>query len=230
VYTHSDYDDVLEITLKRLQKYFPSTTIAIATNNARLIEQKYKALYSITDIYQYTDSLPYASKVASVLEQIKTSYVLFNHDINILFDHVNVATLNGILDTMQKEHIDTVRLCSAGIQYRNISDECLLKRNTGPYFLSVISALWNTNSFVRLLHTFSDQTYMTIEYGKPQTYAAQLENYYISSSKDTPPYWSFHYPFVHVITRSKWILSEYQPLVQDLVKEYGIDVSIRGTT
>jgi hypothetical protein len=229
VYTHSDYDDVLEVALKRLQKYFPSTTIAIATNNARLIEQKYKALYKITDIYQYTDSLPYASKVASVLEQIKTSYILFNHDINILFDHVDVAILNGILDAMQKEHIDTVRLCSAGIRHRNLSDEYLLKRNTGPYFLSVISALWNTNSFLRLLQTFSDRVYMTIERGEPQVYAAQLENYYISSSKDRGPYWSFHYPFVHVITHGKWILNEYQPLVQDLVKEYGIDVSKRGT-
>jgi hypothetical protein len=228
LYTHSDYDDVLEITLKRLQKYFPSTTIVIATNNAQLIEQKYKTLYNITDVYQYTDSLPYSSKVASVLEQIKTTYILFNHYINILFDTVDVATLNGILDTMQKEEIDTVRLCSAGIQHRNMSDESLLKRNTGSYFLSVISALWNTASFLRLCQTFPDRTYRNFELGETQPYAAQLENYYISSSKDKPPYWSVCYPFFHSITYGVWLLNEHRELVEGLIKEYGIDVSIRG--
>jgi len=229
IYTHSDFDDILEITLKRIQKFFASVVVSICTNNASLIDEKYKDIYNIQHVYEYDDSLTYSQKVASVLERISTTYVLFNHDHNILFNDVNVCILRSIMDEMTKNGIDTVRLSTDGVDDPIMDDSSLLKKNTGPYYFSVSSAIWRTHSIFSLFTKYESSTYRNIEYAC-QEYAAQLKNYYISSSHDSPHCCSCYYPFVHTTRYSKWLLHNNKDKIIDMAKEYSIDLYIRGVT
>lgn len=229
IYTHSDFDDIIEITLKRIHKYFSSIGVSICTNNKSLIDGKYKELYNIKHVYEYNDTLTYSQKAASILEQISTTYVLFNHDHNILFNYVNVDVLNSIMNTMTNDNLDTVRLSTDGIDNPRMDDSNLLKKNTGPYYFSVSSALWRTQSLLDLFRKYESSTYRTIEYAC-QDYASQLKNYYISSSKDYPNDCSCHYPFVHTTRYAKWLLYNNADKIHEIAKEYSIDLNIRGVT
>ena len=70
IYTHQDYHDILNLTLRRLKKHFHGVNPFICTNNAKYIHDTYSE-YNAT-VYEYDDSLPYTSKVLSALKQIKT--------------------------------------------------------------------------------------------------------------------------------------------------------------
>ena len=45
IYTHIEYDDILDIHLKRLQKYFPTAPLSICTNNKDYIINKYSKTF-----------------------------------------------------------------------------------------------------------------------------------------------------------------------------------------
>jgi hypothetical protein len=227
LYTHSDYNDILNLTLKRLKKHFDGVDLFICTNNAKYIHDTYSE-YNAT-VYEYDDSLPYTSKLLSALKQIKTEYVLFNHDNNILYKDVHTVVLNGILDTMTAQNMDTVRLSYCGITPPDISDSSLVKVNRGGYYLSVFPAFWRTSSLIALCERFKDVTYRQFEFGETQHYAARLKNYYISSTKDYPPYNSVYYPAFHAIQHGLWCVLMHEQEVLDIAKEYKLNLTLRGT-
>ena len=228
IYTHSDYDDIFEITLKRIQKYFPIIKLSICTNNLLLIKEKYSMFYDIINIYEYDDNLPYATKLMSVLEQINTEYVLFNHDNNILIDNVDINFINLLLDKMSSENIDTIRLSCCGISNIDKNDEPLLKPNTGGYFLSVFPSIWRTISFLKLCKLFKGSSYRDFEHGESQVYASSLKNFYLSNSRNIEPWISCHYPNIHAISHGKWFFDAHQKEIEIIANEYLVDLNKRG--
>jgi len=222
IYTHSDYEDVLIMTLDRLKQYF-NIPITICTNDANLIK-KYTEKYNICKTIEYVDSLPYSSKLLSVLDKIETSYVLLNHDNNILCDFVNCETIHKLIEIMGCDNIDLIRLSTSGI-YNNVikSDDPLIKSNTGPYYLSVCPTIWKKNTLKELCSVFKSSNYRNFEKGESQNYAKKLKNFYISGNNGR--LYSKHYPCAHVTLRGKWILS---PELKDMIREYSIDINIRG--
>jgi hypothetical protein len=228
IYTHSEYDDILELTLKRINKYFNCIDICICTNNASLIN-KYLDNYNIKNIYEYDDTLLYTSKLISVIKQITTPYVLINHDNNIYYDYVDIEVLNTIIKEMNLNRLDTVRLSSAGI-YNNciVSDNFLLSVNSGPYYLSTFPSIWRTVSILELCNKHNYVSYHNYEL-VGQNSAKILKNYYISRHKNDPhPDISIYYPSAHLVQMKKWCTRHHSKLINDLSKDYNIDLNIRG--
>jgi hypothetical protein len=234
VYTHTDYADVLDINLKNHQKYFSEMPISICINNAEWVKKTYENVFQFQAIYEYDDTQPFAARMATILSQIHTPYVLFNQEINVIVDHPSRGLVDKIVVFMDEGHIDQVRLSDSGI--RNIvRNEQMFHPITGGFFMSVISAVWRTSSLLSLYQTFSDRTYRTIEEGESQTFVAQkFKNYYISSTLDVehPPLHalSYHYPNIHVTHFRQWCIHSKMNLyyVTKLLDTYGIDYTKRG--
>lgn len=234
IYTHEEYDDILQIHLKRLFEFFPSIPVAICSNNITYIQEKYGNTYKFAALYQYDNAVVYGERVFSVLRQINTKYVLFNADMNILTSHVNPSTIDLIIKKMDCENIDQVRLFVGGIDNPIFNNDILHPIEKGYYF-SVNSAIWRTSTLLNISKKFSSVGYRQIEAEEIQSYAHGFKNYYISSIHDIlcpeeGHYTSTHFPIIHVTYYGKWRNSPYHaPFINQYATEFNIDLQKRGT-
>lgn len=232
LYTHTEYADVLDMNLKNHQKYFSEMPISICINNAEWARTMYKDQFQA--VYEYDDSQPFATRMAAILSQIQTPYVLFNQEINVIVDHPSRGLMDKIVEFMDNGQIDQVRLSDSGIQ-NIVRNEQMFHPITGGFFMSVISAVWRTSSLLKLYQRFSYRTYRTIEEGESQHFVAHtFKNYYVSSTLDVehPPLHalSYHYPNIHVTHFRQWCIHSKMNLyyVTKLLDTYQIDYTKRG--
>jgi hypothetical protein len=232
VYTHSEYSDILDIHLKRLNKHYPEIKPLIATNSRNYILNKYDNINE-DQIYLYDTSKPFGERLNSVLSKIETEYILLSFDNDILVENVVSEKINEIVNTMKNENIDQIRLIVGGIDNPVFTDK--LNTNKGSYFFSVSPTIWNIKTLLDITYTFKDINYRSFESLNIQNYVSKFNNTYISSSKDIKytnegHYLSYYFPICHCIGNGKW--RNYSPMnimyINQISCEYDIDLSIRG--
>ena len=236
IYTHSEYDDILEIHLKRLHKHFPTAPLSICTNNKDYIINKYSNVYKINKIYEYDDSKPYGEKLQSVIEQIDTKYIWFIHDVNILVGDIDPRIIQNILIYIESNKVDQLRLMISGIDTPILnSDIQFNKIIANSYYFSVCLAIWDKTILLDIVTKFKNTMYRDIENTDVQSYASKFNSYYLSSNKDTPfvgegHYLSHYIPYVHSLYQGRWITSSptNNKLITDISNEYSIDLTKRG--
>ena len=99
IYTHEQYSDVFDICINRVRKHYPGITPYIATNSKSYILDKYNYIKE-DHIIKYDESKPYGAKVSFILQHIKTKYVMWMHDNNILVGDIDSNIVNSIIDEM----------------------------------------------------------------------------------------------------------------------------------
>ena len=233
IYTHTEYSDILEITLKRIKKYFP-IKVTSATNNAKETLRMCNDTDQVENIIEYQDNLPYGSKLLSVLNNISTEYLLFNHDVNILFNHVDQDVISHLISIMSEQKIDSIRLSTSGINEKikkNINTTVYNIISKDSYQLTVQPTLWRTSSFIDICSKLKDINYRDFEVEKSQMYASKQKNCYISNINDIHVVANYYlarcYPCMHSIYRAKWNIIQHAKEIKDL-EEYGIDLMVRG--
>jgi len=234
LYTHTDYDDVLELFLKTYNKYFSSNPLSIGTNNKKLIEDKYLQIYPfIKNIYEYDDTLHYFEKIANLLSNISTKYLIFNHECNVLYKDIDLSRLNDVIHEIDDKNIDLVRFNVTGIN-SPIFDNTLFHENTGPYYFTVHPTIWNKNSFLNFLTKFPKTNYRESENEAIQNYVKQLKNFYVTTTENIKLINNnendFHsiskiFPTIHITHRGKYKRDHKE--VNNILNEYGIDPSVR---
>lgn len=103
VYSHTDYLRVLDVQSDYIQKC-PNKTLFVNTPTNReleSIEKKYdKVIY-------YDDTLQYTDRVAQGLQSIKSKYILFTHDIDILLS-IDLQTIDQLVTLAEQHDIDRI--------------------------------------------------------------------------------------------------------------------------
>jgi hypothetical protein len=186
VYTHSDYDDVLELFLKQYEKYFSYYPITIGTNNKKLIEEKYLQKYKfIKNIYEYNDSLFYFEKIAYLLNNIETKYVLLNHESFIIVDKIKKEIIKELINNMELYNIDNLHLSSSAFHVdelpTNNSNKFIHKFNKDGQVMTIFPTIWKRDKLLELVLKFPKTTYQLSENPEIQDYVRKFNTYYISS-------------------------------------------------
>jgi len=240
VYTHFEYDDIFEIFLKQHNKHFSIMPIVVATNNKKHIEDKYLSTYKfIKHIYEYDDSKPYYDKLKSVVENVKTKYVLFNPETFVLMSDLNITLLKDILNKMDSDNADQFHFYNIGnqpmlnaqasnLQYGMLKHNILPKENilyhkrSGPWYMSIGAAIWNTNTLLDLVTKFNMKKYLESENSSVQEYASKLNNLFMTTKNNTPPPISF----LKLVLTGKY--QRQNPEVVKLLESYNIPDNIRA--
>ena len=185
VYSHSDFDDILKIQTDYVSNVLQKFLIINHTNN---IENSIILKYD--GVYHYDDSLPYATRLLNVLNQIDHDYLILTHENDILLS-LNDVVLQKISDLMKLKNIDRVTLqCCGGNAYNGGKEFIQIDENANPeqwiefnhgspvpsdkeylglhntphtYQYSVNPSIWNRKSLVKLLTQFKHSTYRSIE-------------------------------------------------------------------
>ena len=234
IYTHTEYSDVLQLTLKRMEKYFP-IKVTIATNSRKETLEVCNDTTQIENIIEYEDNIPYGSKLFSVLNNITTEYLLFNHDVNILFNYVDEDVLSDLVNIMSEKKIDSIRLSTSGVEDKKQKRENTTVNDINQidsYQLTVQPTLWKTSSFLNICSNLREINYRDSELEKGQYYASKYKNCYISNINDYHVVFNYYlakcYPCMHSIYRGKWNILQHPKEIKDLEEEYGINLMVRG--
>ena len=120
IYTHSSYQDVFDISIKRHEKFSNIFNKIILSN--LIMNYKYQHIL-------YNDNEPYATRLYNCLCKLSNSfeYILLSHDWAILYDYIDKNKINNVIEIMKKHDIHQLRLWRNGIS--NKTFEKLLNNN-----------------------------------------------------------------------------------------------------
>jgi hypothetical protein len=121
-FTHSDYKDIWPIMVDGIEQSNLNFKKIFATNKN---ENSTKICQIYDQQVEYDDNLTYPQKIVKILEYVKTPYVFFVHDIDVVIK-IDLIKLNKLLELIIENNIDR---CSFG---------CFKKQNTAVCFINLI--------------------------------------------------------------------------------------------
>jgi hypothetical protein len=185
IYSHSEYNDILNIATKFLKSY--KNKILLTDNNFKKTE--YNDDY--IDIIKYDDKLPYGSRLLN-LNNINDDVILFMHETDVLIKY-DVSILNDLKQYIVDNKIDKIELqhCAwppakiplkqtYNMQNKEIyfNELCNLYRIDNPDFFvyNVNPTLWRKETFLNIMNHFKDNNYRQMESKQVQQYTASKFN------------------------------------------------------
>jgi hypothetical protein len=235
VNTHSSSIDVLKIFLNQLEKHYPNNKVYIFTDKGDGIDLKYNLiLYNSNDKFrtQYLNSI----------KQVSEDFILYLNEDYILYDYVNKDKIANYLSTLENnQDISFIRLTRGpNMTTKKMDDDLFLADNKLNYFFSQTAAIWKRESLIKI-HENGPDTHIGIggaTYGHFEIDANKvcrdldikgLVAYNGEKLRGMYHYDSSVFPYISTaIIKGKWNLSEYKEELSPLIKEYNINVNIRG--
>ena len=180
VYSHTDFEDILEVQTDYLQ----DTRDKFLFINRSNLTLNLKRIYSnYRDVLYYDDSQPYASRLIHCLEKLKqkhdVAYCLFTHDVDIVL-HRDQGLLDNCLNIMKDRKIHRIDL-QLDLNPGNDSQQ-LINLNTlqvdeqlrrgysyirkdvaGDYAYNVNPSIYQIQYFIELLKVDKNLGYRQIE-------------------------------------------------------------------
>jgi len=207
VYSHSDYNDILEIQNDQINKFLECDLIY----NKEITNTKFK------NIYIYDDSKPYGNRLYETIKKIKEDYLLFIHDNDIILQ-INEDYINNILRLMKIKNIDKVDLKHQNLIFRNqtfIGDN-ILSQTSFPndlFVYNVNPAIWKTEKFLKCLENYKNETYRTIEHSSIQKFCSENITSFITHS-EKPIKMSYYdcyseFKFLHISHHGEFLPKDF---------------------
>lgn len=231
--SHESYKDVLDIHLNQFNKCVLETDLIICFNDKTYINNKYNGKYNVIE---YDDKLPYMERIHYILNKIDYEYVILVHDTNIPIGNPSDNIFDRTLSFMVNNNVDQVRMFVSGIS-TPIFNDSFNKIPNNSYYFSVNVAIWKKASLSLISSLFRKHDYRCSECTDIQNFVKKMKNYYISSEKDIRlnghgHVISYNFPFCHTMSHGRWTINphcEQTNYIMMLLKEYNIDINIRGT-
>ena len=230
LHTHSDYNDMWSIMLKRLETYGPKYDIYVLCNTHVTNFDKEKTVY-------YDTETPYAHRIyLATFSLTKYDYVLLMRDSDILVDPTDFDMLKHIENTVLKYKIDSLRLNNSGVDDKDlenyIENDCYLINNNSSYLFSLYPTIWNKNSLQELMFNFKDYKYYDMECDVVNQYCKKYINCFVYNTNTNLRQHNERYAhiikFVHILQHGKWTYVHDPQYVLDIKKEFNIDLTKRG--
>lgn len=199
-YSHTDFLDMLQIASDYSRK-IKNKILLINENN--ILPEDIKN--NFIEIIFYDDTLPYSTKLSKVLDKIKSKYILFTHEVDIILD-IDMDLMSRLVDYMEYDNLDRIDLQPNGGNnegryvkikkdndpkeweiFENIFDpynqlsnqDWFLGRHNNPrtYIFNVNPSIWKVDSLREILTTFNGRTYRNIEYDDVQDFCTKYKIY-----------------------------------------------------
>ena len=226
-YSHSDYSDVWPILFGQCKKYLFGYKKVLMTN-------KGEAPSDWVTVH-YDESKPYQQRVLEGLSKLEDDIIVFHHEDMILYDKIDNSAIEGFVKRVQNsyKHRGTfIKLLRGGDAPYHRIDPNLIIGWGGHY--TIQPTICNRSNLMKIYSETPGESIWTFEVNALSMWNTQrfegLMAYREDDKKRGQAHWdSKSYPYIATaIVKGKWNISEYPELSQ-LLSEYGIDPTIRGT-
>jgi hypothetical protein len=226
LYTHNSYQDVFDICIKLHEKYSNSINVIIFSNT--IMNNDYPNIL-------YDEHMTYPERISYCLEKIpdKYKYIILSHDWVLMYDYINLNKIIKLMCFMKNNNIDQIRLLnsSCGSTSLEIHNNVYHIDNHGLLF-SVQPTIWKTDTIKKITSENKNFVYRNIEWGI-QEYMKQFNNCFYYEGEERFRNAGHHksniYPHIHALSHGRWIINENESYIQNIVKNFNIDINIRGT-
>jgi hypothetical protein len=244
IHTHSSYSYLWPIINDYIKKYtFKKVLLYDAVpENSNLPDNFDKCI-------QYDSSHNFARRLLEILPILKTDYILFVPDVDIVVN-LNVNALETYIELMKENNIERVHMAvfDGNEQiHNNIYALCdlnsKLKQNSNHFIpYDAGPALWNKNSFLKLLNKFPQETYNTLELKKDVQNYCKTELKCFGIQLTTNLKVKYHYgrtycsdlDFLHITVSGKFYIPfscyhDHEKELNYIIEKYKLDIENIGS-
>jgi len=226
LYTHDSYQDVFDISIKLHEIYSKHINIIIFSN--KIMTSNYINIL-------YDDSMTYPERISYCLNKIsdKYKYIILSQDWALMYNDINLNKIIELISFMENNNIDQIRLLKGSCGstsfevYNNVYNI-----SCGGLLFSVQPTLWKTDTIKKITSENKEFVYRNIEWGV-QEYMRQFNNCFYYEGEERFRNAGHHksniYPHIHALSQGRWIIQENESYIQDIIKKFNIDITIRGT-
>jgi len=181
----------------------------------------------------YSDTTKYSDRVLNTLVNVPTPYTLLDFEDMFLYDNVNVAELERIIEVMDhNSEIFYTRLIKSGIRSSREFQNNLFAMDAGDFLFSLTPTIWKPDQLCKLLHELQNLTIWELEVQGSALLSSRSVKalYYFDNSKTRGGHYdSTIYPHIcSAILKGKWNLSEYSDVLLPIIQAYKINIDERG--
>lgn len=235
VNTNSSAKDLWPMFFSQLEKHYPNNKVYVFTDNGEGIPSNY-------NIILYNPIEKFRTQYLKSIKQVSEEFILYLNEDYILYDNVDEDKINHYLTTISNNpDISFIRFTRGpNITEKKIEDDLFFLDINQDYFFSQTAALWKRESLVKI-HENGPDTHIGVlgnNYGHFEIDANKvckdldikgLIAYNGESLRGTHHYNSNVFPYIATaIIKGRWNMLEYSKELNPLIKEYGIDINLRG--
>lgn len=238
IHTHSDNHDIWPICFDLIHKFFKKIPIYISTNNKSLFINTVTNIEK-DNIYEYSETDTYPSRILQTIFNIKSEYTLLSRDTDWILN-CEEEKIISLIPIMKQFNIDRLGLyhdmnidMNCDYDKKNIinidSNNYITKSRICYYAFSLMPSLWNLKSLFKLFSEFNNLNYQQLEHDLCQNYIKQYMNvYHLHSNLSIHKSWNAnlvpYFEFIHVYNLD--LDAAYGSFVStffELHKKYNID-------
>ena len=227
--TNSNYSDVWEPCFGRLERHAPNIKKYVFTDTTT---GEIEVPDNITPIL-YDNSENYRNQFLSCITQVKEKYIIYTSEDYILYNDVNMEEITNISTILTDGGYNFCKFIKGPENTKPLKDNLFIINEGDGNFFAQQASIWNTRDFEKVFETSPHETRMQHEPGGSavcrQLGLKGLQHYGGNPKRGIHHYDSVIYPCIATaVVKGLWNFSEYRNEMADLVREYNIDLTIRG--
>jgi hypothetical protein len=241
VYTHTDYADCWPIYFGQVSKLGN-----VFQKNYVLVNRFDERIPAYFDQIIYDEKLAYTDRVRTCLEKVNLEVIFFEHEDMILYDVPEVSQLiqySKRIKTRFRHHFnpykfDAIKMIRGGKFFSRrvfIPGVRALKSisRVSPWIFSIQPSFWSKKSLMQLLAKHKDTAIWDFESAAQKSVRSIRFRTALIAEKTKKRgeshYDSKIYPFIATaIVKGKWNTKEYKLELEELSREFEMDLNDRG--
>tara|TARA_R100000278_G_scaffold89608_1_gene68349 strand:+ start:388 stop:1110 length:723 start_codon:yes stop_codon:yes gene_type:complete len=228
--TNSNYSDVWAPCFGRLERYAKGIKKYAFTDTPSGITDIPSGVVPIT----YDNGESYRNQLLSCLKQIDEKYIIYTSEDYILFNQVQVPTIEQISLVLDSTDYSFCKFIKGPEQTRHYQNDLYIIDQNDQNFFAQQASLWNTRDFQKVFEAAPpSNTRMQHEPGGSaicrKLGLKGLQHYSGTQRRGIHHHDSEIFPCIATaVVKGLWNMSEYPSEMSDVVREYNIDLNLRG--
>ena len=236
-HTHSDYFDCTNIYQSQMLKYLGDTFF---DNHLYLTDRNSSSGFTLTgDCFYYDPSLPYPSRLLSVLSNLSTEHVFLDHEDMFLLGKPDLTPILNSFAYMKEINASSLRFVRTSVsKYVSTESTSCIKALSSislrsSWIFSIQPSIWKRSDLISVLTSNPSCNIWQLE-ERSQNIVKGLNQQHLVLCSPSEQRGSAHFDpveYPHIATaifKGKWTLSEHRELLGDVLNYYGIDPTVRG--
>ena len=225
--TNSNYSDVWNPCFVRLNKFFPNIKKYVFTDSVEGIPSDFTPI-----LYNNTHS--YRNQLLSCLRQVGEKYIIYTSEDYILYNLVDDVEIESISRTLDSTEYSFCKFIKGPENTSHYIGNLYEIDPKDPNFFAQQASIWKTKDFTAIFEAAPpENTRMQHEPGGSkicrQLGFKWLQHYSGTKKRGIHHHDSEIFPCIATaVVKGLWNISEYPAEMSEVIKEFNIDVKIRG--
>lgn len=226
-YTNSNCSDLWDTFQKQTKKHTDLPLYMISDKEVNNI--------NLSGLFIYNNEDPYYKVWVDALSTFNSEYFIYLQEDFFLYQDVDKNKLNEYLEFLKNNpNYSFVRLLKSGdLGKTKLSDTLYEIESTNPFIFAMQATIWRTSDYIALMKRVKSFNWLENEdYSRSMINMNMKGVYHYNNEpkRGLNHYDSNVYPYIATaLVKGKWITSEYNETLTNILKENNIDINKRGT-